>query len=107
MIRDRFTCRYCGRSALRGEVSVLDLTADHWVPSKPTKRNKLENIVCACTLCNQIKGHCAFLSIDAAGAFINGQRREQELALVERLSRYCDERPTLKEDLRVLWKQLS
>lgn len=110
MIRDRFTCRYCGRSALRGEVSLMELTADHWVPSKPTKRNDIDNIVCACSLCNRIKGHCAFLSFDDAIAFINNQCREQELALIERLTSAAenfDNKQTLLEDLLVLRKQCS
>ena len=89
MIRDHFTCRYCGRSALYGEVSILELTADHWVPSKPTKRNDIDNIVCACSLCNRIKGHCAFLTFDDAITFIKDQCREHELALIDRLTSFA------------------
>ena len=105
MIRDHFTCRYCGRSALYGEVSILELTADHWVPSKPTKRNDIENIVCACSLCNRIKGHCAFLSFDDAITFIKDQCREQELALIDRLTSFAEnsnDKQTLLDDLQVL-----
>ena len=110
MIRDHFTCRYCGRSALYGEVSILELTADHWVPSKPTKRNDIENIVCACSLCNRIKGHCAFLSFDDAITFIKNQCREQELALIDRLASYAEnfnDKQTLQDDLHVLRKTCS
>ena len=105
MIRDHFTCRYCGRSALYGEVSILELTADHWVPSKPTKRNDIENIVCACSLCNRIKGHCAFLSFDDAITFIKDQCREHELALIGRLASFAEnsnDKQTLLDDLQVL-----
>ena len=105
MIRDHFTCRYCGRSALYGEVSILELTADHWVPSKPTKRNDIDNIVCACSLCNRIKGHCAFLSFDDAITFIKDQCREQELALIERLTSAAEnsnDKQALLDDLYVL-----
>ena len=110
MIRDHFTCRYCGRSALYGEVSILELTADHWVPSKPTKRNDIENIVCACSLCNRIKGHCAFLSFDDAITFIKNQCREQELALIDRLALFAEnsnDKQTLLDDLHVLRKTCS
>ena len=105
MIRDHFTCRYCGRSALYGEVSILELTADHWVPSKPTKRNDIENIVCACSLCNRIKGHCAFLNFDDAITFIKDQCREHELALIERLTSFAEnsnDKQTLLDDLQAL-----
>ena len=105
MIRDHFTCCYCGRSALYGEVSILELTADHWVPSKPTKRNDIENIVCACSLCNRIKGHCVFLSFDDAITFIKDQCREQELALIDRLASFAEnsnDKQTLLDDLQIL-----
>lgn len=47
--RDSFKCGYCGRSD-------LPLTIDHVVPKARGGGDSWENLICACTLCNNRKG---------------------------------------------------
>jgi 5-methylcytosine-specific restriction endonuclease McrA len=47
--RDAYKCAYCGRSD-------LPLTIDHVVPKAKGGRDSWENLVCACTNCNNMKG---------------------------------------------------
>ncbi len=47
--RDGFKCAYCGRSD-------LPLTIDHIVPKAKGGNDSWENLICACTLCNNHKG---------------------------------------------------
>eukprot|EP00877_Chromochloris_zofingiensis_P011181 jgi/Chrzof1/6316/Cz18g04010.t1 len=49
MLRDRYTCQYCG--------CKKDLTLDHVVPVSKGGKNTWENLVTACMVCNQKKGH--------------------------------------------------
>jgi 5-methylcytosine-specific restriction endonuclease McrA len=51
MLRDAFTCQYCGESPGRHL-----LTVDHVVPRSRGGRHDWENLVTACTRCNQRKG---------------------------------------------------
>ena len=52
LIRDNFTCQYCSK-----KLSSVDLTVDHVIPRVKGGKTKWENIVCACYVCNSIKGH--------------------------------------------------
>lgn len=47
--RDRFTCQYCG--AVGGA-----MTTDHIVPRSQGGEDSWDNLVCACTACNNAKG---------------------------------------------------
>ena len=47
--RDAYKCSYCGRSD-------LPLTIDHVIPKAKGGRDSWENLVCACTNCNNQKG---------------------------------------------------
>lgn len=47
--RDAFKCCYCGRSD-------LPLTIDHVIPRARGGSDSWENLVCACTVCNNRKG---------------------------------------------------
>ncbi len=47
--RDSFKCVYCGRSD-------LPLTIDHVLPKARGGGDSWENLVCACTVCNNKKG---------------------------------------------------
>lgn len=47
--RDSYKCSYCGRGD-------LPLTIDHVVPRAKGGSDSWENLVCACTLCNNKKG---------------------------------------------------
>jgi len=51
MIRDNFTCQYCGAQPSKGS-----LTIDHVVPRVRGGESTWENLVCACKRCNLIKG---------------------------------------------------
>ena len=47
--RDAYKCAYCGRSD-------LPLTIDHIIPKSRGGADSWENLVCACTMCNNKKG---------------------------------------------------
>ncbi len=47
--RDLYKCAYCGRSD-------LPLTIDHIIPKSKGGADSWENLVCACTMCNNRKG---------------------------------------------------
>jgi 5-methylcytosine-specific restriction endonuclease McrA len=47
--RDSYKCAYCGRSD-------LPLTIDHILPKAKGGTDSWENLICACTLCNNRKG---------------------------------------------------
>ncbi len=47
--RDSHKCMYCGRSE-------GSMTVDHVVPRKMGGKDTWENLVCACTKCNNLKG---------------------------------------------------
>ncbi len=47
--RDSFRCGYCGRSD-------LPLTIDHIIPKARGGGDSWENLICACTACNNKKG---------------------------------------------------
>lgn len=47
--RDSFRCAYCGRGD-------LPLTVDHIIPKARGGQDTWENLVCACTVCNNKKG---------------------------------------------------
>ena len=49
LIRDNFTCQYCGYSG-------GDLTVDHIVPKHHHGPSSWENLVCCCRKCNTKKG---------------------------------------------------
>jgi len=59
MLRDAYVCQYCGESPGRHL-----LTVDHVVPRSRGGRHSWENLVTACTYCNQKKGS---LTPDEAG----------------------------------------
>jgi len=52
LIRDNFTCQYCDKT-----LGSHDLTIDHVIPRVKGGKTKWENVVCACYVCNSIKGH--------------------------------------------------
>ncbi len=47
--RDNYKCAYCGRSDLM-------LTVDHIIPKSKGGNDSWENLITACTKCNNIKG---------------------------------------------------
>jgi 5-methylcytosine-specific restriction endonuclease McrA len=47
--RDSYKCGYCGRSD-------LPLTIDHIIPKARGGSDSWENLICACTVCNNRKG---------------------------------------------------
>lgn len=57
LIRDNFTCQYCTK-----KLNSIDLTVDHVIPRVKGGKTRWENIVCACYVCNSIKGHKSNMS---------------------------------------------
>ncbi len=51
MIRDNYTCQYCGATPTKSE-----LTIDHVIPKVRGGETAWENVVCACKCCNLRKG---------------------------------------------------
>ena len=51
MLRDAYTCQYCGTAPGR-----LQLTVDHVIPRSRGGGHTWQNLVTACTRCNQKKG---------------------------------------------------
>jgi 5-methylcytosine-specific restriction endonuclease McrA len=51
MLRDHYTCQYCGAQPLRSA-----LTIDHVMPRVRGGATSWENVVCACKACNLRKG---------------------------------------------------
>lgn len=51
MMRDNYTCQYCGSQPTKGE-----LTIDHVIPRVQGGETTWENVVCACKRCNLRKG---------------------------------------------------
>lgn len=49
MVRDRFTCAYCG-------TRTLPITMDHVIPRSRGGKTDFENCVACCRACNQKKG---------------------------------------------------
>lgn len=52
LMRDRYTCQYCARMLLSGE-----LTLDHVIPRSRSGETAWENLVACCHPCNNQKGN--------------------------------------------------
>ncbi len=52
LLRDRYTCQYCGRTGSAG-----DLTMDHVIPRSRGGTSTWENLVASCIECNNLKGN--------------------------------------------------
>lgn len=77
-LRDRLACRYCGKSFLKGELSVSDLTLDHIVPKSIGGTGRAKNLVTCCRSCNEIKASVVCSSIEEATEFIAKQRARRD-----------------------------
>lgn len=53
MLRDAYSCQYCGATPSRG-----NLTVDHVLPRSRGGSHDWYNLVAACKTCNQKKGSC-------------------------------------------------
>ncbi|MBL8212023.1 MAG: HNH endonuclease [Bryobacterales bacterium] len=51
LLRDRYTCQYCGKTLPSGE-----LTLDHVIPRSRAGDSSWENLVASCNPCNNRKG---------------------------------------------------
>ena len=76
--RDRFTCQYCGGSALKGDLSILALTIDHFNPRLVDGVESVDNYVTSCNVCNHVKGGNIFDTLEEARRFVQSQRRLRE-----------------------------
>jgi 5-methylcytosine-specific restriction endonuclease McrA len=52
LMRDRYTCQYCGRT-----LPSSDLTLDHVIPRSRSGETTWENLVACCHACNNRKGN--------------------------------------------------
>lgn len=52
LLRDRYTCQYCGKALPSGE-----LTLDHVIPRSRAGDSSWENLVASCNPCNNRKGN--------------------------------------------------
>jgi len=52
ILRDKYICQYC-----HNKFDFSDLTFDHVVPSRDGGKTNWDNIVSACSPCNQVKAH--------------------------------------------------
>lgn len=59
MLRDAYTCQYCGAMPGRSE-----LTVDHVIPRSRGGRHDWVNLVTACKRCNQVKGSALLGEVD-------------------------------------------
>lgn len=50
LLRDEFTCNYCGEIG-------LNMTADHVIPLSRGGGDEMNNLVCACAMCNRVKSN--------------------------------------------------
>ena len=82
-LRDRLTCRYCGKSALKGELSVSDLTVDHVRPRTVGGNWNHDNLVTACRSCNDIKASFVCDSLEEATEFIARQREMRDRYFIQ------------------------
>ena len=97
-LRDRLTCRYCGKSALKGELSVSDLTVDHVRPRTVGGTWDIDNLVTACKSCNEIKASCICETLEEAQAFVAEQREKRDRYFIQVAlegAGYPADRPTM------------
>ncbi len=52
LMRDRYTCQYCGRT-----LPAAELTLDHVIPRSRNGETSWENLVACCHACNNRKGN--------------------------------------------------
>lgn len=89
MVRDKFTCVYCRRSVLTGELSIGDLTVDHFRPKSRGGKGG-DNLRCSCNTCNALKGPRVFSSIEAAREFIRAEQERVTHEAMQRMLRRCE-----------------
>ena len=97
-LRDRLTCRYCGKSALKGELSISDLTVDHVRPRAVGGTWNIENLVTACRSCNELKASVICNSLEEAIEFVAQQRELKDRYFIKMAledAGYPADRPTM------------
>jgi 5-methylcytosine-specific restriction endonuclease McrA len=75
MLRDGYTCQYCGQQLPKAEATV-----DHVLPKSRGGVTAWENVVCACRACNLRKGSHTLVEADMA--LLEQPQRPKYLALV-------------------------
>jgi 5-methylcytosine-specific restriction endonuclease McrA len=75
MLRDGYTCQYCGQQLPRAEATI-----DHVVPKSRGGATAWENVVCACRSCNVRKGSRTLA--EAGMVLLEQPQRPKYLALV-------------------------
>ena len=77
LMRDRFTCQYCGLDGTASLENALMMTVDFVVPRALRGKKDPRNLVAACRPCNLMKGRHKFASFEDARNYVL-QRREEE-----------------------------
>jgi 5-methylcytosine-specific restriction endonuclease McrA len=75
LVRDGFKCVYCGRDLYEFEDWVT-MVCDHRVPKAHEGRGDLDNFVTCCGLCNTLKGHRRWDSLQETTNYIEARREE-------------------------------
>lgn len=81
--RDHYTCQYCGAS---GGV----MTADHIVPKSQGGEDSWDNLVCACTACNNAKGDRSLRQVRMR--LLKNPRRPHYMAFLQYSIKHPDNR---------------
>lgn len=91
-VKDAFTCVYCGRSAIRGELFFSELSVDHVYPHALGGRggDHGSNLRCSCRVCNELKGSRVFDTLEDARAFIQRERKRRARKAIRRMMRDCE-----------------
>lgn len=77
--RDRLTCCYCGKSALRKEIPFCALTLDHIKPHSRGGSDREDNLCTACIDCNKTK---AAKTLAELGIQLNPKKKRKRSPLV-------------------------
>lgn len=87
LIRDRYTCQYCGYSPSYCIGDFKPITVDHIHPFKYSGSNRLDNLVACCFECNVMMGAKLFEDFLDKKAYLVERRREKGLPLYFRETR--------------------
>ena len=77
LMRDRFTCQYCGLDGTASLHNALMMTVDFVIPRALRGKKDPRNLVAACRACNLLKGRHRFASFEDARKYVLKKREEE------------------------------
>ncbi len=86
LARHDYRCAYCDFDFLAGLDALLSATFDHLKPRAAGGPTTVENLVPACSTCNQLKGARTGFGLDKLRKLIARQRALRLVELIERLA---------------------